>query len=275
MLSTTLLPVALVILLGLILKHYHFVSDSFWKESDRMVYYVFFPSLLISKITSMDLAEVEFVKIGSIVVIILIVLSAALMLLQAIRPIEVTTFTSLYQGAIRFNTFVTLSIIASIWNTPLALEVAVLVVGIKVLLLNILCVSIFALYVKKSTSPLKRVSLTLKNPLIISCLIGLLLNWMGVVLPSWLFVSMDLLGKVALPLGLLSVGAGLVLRYSDWLSYPIVISTVFKLLLAPTAAYLLGNLFALDLISHQVLVLLFAMPTAISAYILAGQFFLY
>ena len=271
MLSTTLLPVALVILLGLALKRSQFVSDQFWKESDRMVYYVFFPGLLISKIATMDLAEIEFFKISGTVTIILVVMSVALVLLQALKPVEPATFTSVYQGAIRFNTFVTLSIIASIWSTPLALEVAVLIVGVKVLLLNILCVSIFALYLKKSMSLLDKISLTLKNPLIIACCTGLLLNWLGVELPAWLFVSMDLLGKVALPLGLLSVGAGLVLKYSDWLSYPIIISTVLKLLIAPATAFLFGHFFALDTISHQVLVLLFAMPTAISSYILAGQ----
>ena len=271
LLSTTLLPIALVILLGLVLKRKKFVSDQFWKEADRMVYYVFFPCLLISKIASMDLAEVEFFKIGSIIVIVLILLSFLLMLLQYFKPVEAATFTSIYQGAIRFNTFVTLSVIASIWDAPLALEVAALIVGIKVLLLNILCVGVFTIYIKSTSSILEKVSLTLKNPLIIACSTGLLLNWLGISLPGWLFASMDLLGKVALPLGLLSVGAGLVLRYSDWLSYPILLSTIVKLLIAPLAAFFLGQLFGLDTISHQVIVLLFAMPTAISAYILAGQ----
>jgi predicted permease len=271
LLSTTLLPIALVILLGLVLKRNQFVSDQFWKEADRMVYYVFFPCLLISKIASMDLSEVEFFKISSIIVIVLLLLSFLLIILQYLKPVEAATFTSIYQGAIRFNTFVTLSVIASIWDTPLALEVAALIVGIKVLLLNILCVGIFTIYIKSTSSTLEKISLTLKNPLIISCCTGLLLNWLGVSLPAWLFASMDLLGKVALPLGLLSVGAGLVLRYSDWLSYPILLSTIFKLLIAPFVAFFLGQLFGLDTISHQVMVLLFAMPTAISAYILAGQ----
>lgn len=215
----------------------------------------------------MGLGEVEFFKISSIIVIILVFLS----LLQKTKPVEATTFTSIYQGAIRFNTFITLSVIASTWDTPLALEVAALIVGIKVLLLNILCVGAFTIYIESSSFPLDKVRLALKNPLIIACSTGLLLNWLGVSLPAWLLTSMDLLGKVALPLGLLSVGTGLVLRYSDWLSYPRLLSTVIKLLIAPLMAFALGHLFGLDSISHQVIVLLFAMPTAISAYILAGQ----
>ena len=271
MLSTTLLPVALVILLGLILKRQQFVSDQFWKEADRMVYYVFFPCLLISKIATMDLAEVEFFKISSIIVITLIFLSLLVIILQFIKPVEAATFTSIYQGAIRFNTFVTLSVIASIWDAPIALEVAALIVGIKVLLLNILCVGAFTIYIESTSSALDKIRLTLKNPLIIACSTGLFLSCLDISLPAWLLASMDLLGKVALPLGLLSVGAGLVLRYSDWFSYPILLSTTIKLLIAPLMAFTLGHIFGLDNISHQVLVLLFAMPTAISAYILAGQ----
>ena len=271
MLTTTLLPVALVILLGLLLKRSQFVSEQFWKEADRMVYYVFFPGLLISKIATMNLAEVEFFKITSITVAILIGLSLILIILQYLKPVEAATFTSVYQGALRFNTFVSLSIIAAIWTTPLALEVAALLVGVKVLLLNLLCVSIFAIYSERQTTISAKVALTLKNPLIIACLTGLLLNWLGIQIPDGLFATMDLLGRVALPLGLLSVGAGLVLRYSDCFSYPIGLSIVFKLLLAPLAAFALGAFFGLDVISHQVLVLFFAMPTAMSAYILAGQ----
>ena len=253
------------------MKKTKFVSDQFWKESDRMVYYVFFPCLLISKIGTMNLAEVAFFKITSIIVIALFLLSFLLILLQYVKPTDVSTFTSTYQGAVRFNTFVALSIIASVWDTPLAIEVAALVLGIKVLLLNILCVSIFTLYLKKASSVIDNIRLTLKNPLILSCTTGLLLNAASIEIPLWLLTAMELLGKVALPLGLLSVGAGLVIRFGDFFAYPIVLSTVIKLVIAPMIAFVLGHLFGLDTVSHQVIVLLFAMPTAISAYILAGQ----
>ena len=219
----------------------------------------------------MDLAEVALLKISSIIVITLVLLSIALVLIQRLKPVSVATFTSIYQGSIRLNTYITLSVIALIWNTPLALEVAALGIGIKVLLLNILCVGIFIFYGEKPTSAQDKITLILSNPLIIACTAGLLLNCLAIELPTWALATMALLGKATLPLGLLSVGAGLVLRFSDWFSYPILLSTIFKLLIAPALALMLGYLFELDTISHQVLVLLFAMPTAISAYILAGQ----
>ena len=271
MLSTTLIPIICIIFLGFVLKRKQFVSDIFWQASDRMVYYIFFPSLLVSKISTMDLTTVPMLKISAIIIILLSVLSAVLVLIQTLKPIPAETFTSVFQGAARYNTFIALTVVAAAWTVPQAMDVAALIVGIKVLFVNILCVSIFAIYINKSSSLSNKLLMVFKNPLIIGCITGLVLNSLSISIPVWLLNSMELLGRVALTMGLLSVGAGLILHFNDWFSYPIVQSVIFKLLLMPLAAFGLGYLFHLDTVSHQVLVTIFAMPTAINAYILAGQ----
>lgn len=271
MLSNTLIPIACIILLGFVLKRKQFVSDQFWQASDRMVYYIFFPALLVSKISTMDLTTVPMFKIGIIIISLLVALSAVLVLIQAINPIPPETFTSVFQGAVRYNTFIALTVVAAAWAVPQAMDVAALIVGIKVLFVNILCVAVFAIYINKSSSFYNKLLMVFKNPLIIGCITGLLLNSLSIPMPIWLLNSLELLGRVALTMGLLSVGAGLILHFNDWFSYPIVLAVVFKLMLVPLAAFGLGYLFELDTISHQVLVTIFAMPTAINAYILAGQ----
>ena len=271
MLSSTLIPIICIILLGFVLKRKQFVSDQFWQASDRMVYYIFFPALLVSKVSTMDLSRVPMFKLGAIIILLLASLTAILVIIQAIKPIKPEIFTSVYQGAARYNTFIALTVVAAAWTVPQAMDVAALIVGIKVLFVNILCVSIFAIYLNKSSTITSKLLMVMKNPLIIGCTTGLLLNALSVTLPLWLLNSMELLGGVALTMGLLSVGAGLILHFNDWFSYPILQSVVFKLLLMPLAAFGLGYLFKLDTVSHQVLVTIFAMPTAINAYILAGQ----
>lgn len=269
--STTLIPIILVILLGFALKRKAFVSDAFWSGSDRMVYFVFFPALLVSKVSSMDLAEVPLFELSSTIVLLLVLMTATLVLIQKLKPIDPATFTSVYQGAIRYNTFIAVTLVATAFNSPLAMDVVAFAVGVKVLLINILCVVIFTVYLNKSASLAGKIAVVLKNPLIIACITGLALNALSISLPLWLLASMDLLGQVALTLGLLSVGAGLIIRFNDWWSYSIVISVVLKLLCFPIAAYLIGSAFGLATVPLQVLVLMFAMPTAINAYILAGQ----
>lgn len=271
MFSSTLIPIICIILLGFVLKRKQFVSDSFWQASDRMVYYIFFPALLVSKISTMDLTRVPMLKLGAIIILLLSCLTLILMIIQALKPIEPAIFTSVYQGSARFNTFIAMAVVTAAWSVPQAMDVAALIIGIKVLFVNILCVSVFAIYLNKSSSIISKLLMVLKNPLIIGCTTGLLLNALAISLPVWLLSSMELLGGVALTMGLLSVGAGLILKFNDWFSYAILQSVVFKLLLIPLTAFGLGHLFGLDTISHQVLVTIFAMPTAINAYILAGQ----
>ena len=161
--------------------------------------------------------------------------------------------------------------VSSAWVSPTALQVAALVVSIKVILVNILCVSVFSSYTAPTQSLVKKLGLIFKNPLIAACAIGLLVNSLSIPLPIWTLSSLEILGKASLTLGILSVGAGLIINFDDWLSYPTILAAVMKLFLLPIAAYYLGLWFELELISHQVLVLIFAMPTAISSYILAGQ----
>ncbi|PWQ99708.1 AEC family transporter [Leucothrix arctica] len=271
MFSSTLIPVIVMILLGFILKHKKIVSDAFWKDADRAVYYIFLPALLFSNISSMSLAKVSLAKLLAIILILLFGASFILLVLQRIQPINAATFTSVYQGATRFNSFIALSMVSTAWVSPLALEVAALVVSIKVILLNILCVSVFSSYTAPHQSWTKKLGLIFKNPLISACVLGLLVNSLSIPVPVWLLSSADILGKASLTLGVLSVGAGLIINFQGWVSYPTILATTLKLLVLPVAAYYLGLWFELDLVSHQVLVLLFAMPTAISSYILAGQ----
>ncbi|RVU85685.1 AEC family transporter [Leucothrix sargassi] len=271
MLSSTLIPIILMILLGYTLKHKQFVSDSFWRESDRAVYYIFLPALLFSKIATMSLQEIALGQLLLIILILLITTSAVLLLIQRLHTVHPPTFTSVFQGATRFNSFIALSMATTAWASPVALQVAALILSIKVILVNVLCVSVFSHYTAPPQSLSKKLGLIFKNPLIAACALGLLVNTLSLPLPVWVLSSLDLLGKAALTLGVLSVGAGLIINFSGWLSFPTLLATCIKLLILPIAAYYLGSWFVLDLINHQVLVLIFAMPTAVSSYILAGQ----
>ena len=48
-----------------------------------------------------------------------------------------------------------------------------------------------------------------KNPMIVSCLIGIFLNIVNFKIPSMIYRPMDILGDASLPLILISIGASL------------------------------------------------------------------
>lgn len=81
----------------------------------------------------------------------------------------------------------------------------------------------------------------------------------------------DKLALMALPVGLLAVGAGLQLQALRAAGAAFVWSSVLKLMLLPVLTWLMADGLGLDHSAQQVLTLYAALPTAASAYILARQ----
>lgn len=269
MFSIALLPILSTILVGFFIKRKGFVPDDFWPAADRLSYFIFFPAFLITKIATMELEAVPAAKLAIAIVSIYSIISLLLFIVMRITSIEKATFTSVYQGATRFNTYMVLLIIISIWGTGYALNVALLISGMMIILVNLLCLSVFSYCTPNKD--LSKIKMVLYNPLILSCVVGLLINGLSIPVPQFIYGTFDLLGRVALTLGLLSVGAGLIIRFNDWVSFPVVLAIVARLIIMPFLAYLAGLILQLDPITHSVLVLMFGVPTAISGYVLSRQ----
>lgn len=96
---------------------------------------------------------------------------------------------------VRFNTFVALALAESLFGKE-GLFVAALGAGFMIMLVNLLCVTVFSLTVNHGGIDLKRLLGDLaRNPLIIACLIGVGLNASGLVLPAALSGTLALGAK--------------------------------------------------------------------------------
>jgi predicted permease len=179
-------------------------------------------------------------------------------------------FTSLYQGSVRFNVYVGLAASATLYGS-LGLAVGAVVMAIMIPLLNLCCVLVFSVFTHKTGNISSSFLAITKNPLIISSLLGLLLNQTGVGFPVVLEPVADLLSRMALPLGLLSVGAGLSFRVLVKSGKEIGWASFIKLGLMPIVAFALCAVLALDVESAEIIWLYAALPTATSSYILARQ----
>ena len=110
-----------------------------------------------------------------------------------------------------------------------------------------------------------------RNPLIITCLLGITANVISLPIPAPLLATMEVMGNAALALGLFAVGAALNLSaLTDRLSL-IAITTVAKLALKPIV--FIGLVVFLPMPEEMFLVGLVcaAVPGAPSSYILARQ----
>jgi predicted permease len=181
-------------------------------------------------------------------------------------------FTSLFQGGVRFNTFVALALAENLFGRD-GLFLAALGAGFMIILINVLCVSAFSLAVNKSGGIcLKRLFNDLiRNPLILGCVIGVGLNASDMTLPLAIDGILLLGGKAAFPVGLMAVGAAYRTGTIGMHWQPLVVSSTVQFLCKPLIAWSLATFTGLSGMAMEVAVLLFSVPTAPSAYILSRQ----
>ena len=112
---------------------------------------------------------------------------------------------------------------------------------------------------------------TLNNPLIISILLGLVVNLLGITLPESLQDSLALIAKPAIPLALYILGASLAFyQVRQELTF-ISIACASKLILLPILVFLTSQyMFKLEPFVVTVLVMLSACPTGVNAYLIAA-----
>jgi malonate transporter len=272
---TALLPVFLLIGLGAFLKRTLLPDGKSWEAFESLTYFVLFPALLIVTTATADLREIPATGVGAALATAIILVSLALLIarpfLARALALSGPAFTSVFQGSVRWNTYVALAIAGGLFGvTGLALASVAIVAMVP--LLNFLCVLVLARYAADKTPDLRTiVGQILRNPLIWSVLGGIAINLSGVPLPKVAVAFCEILGRGALALGLLAVGAGLDLD-KVWRPHAAVILTVFlKLAVMPAIAIGLAVWIGLSGAPLMVVAIASSVPSAPGAYILARQ----
>jgi malonate transporter len=268
-----LLPVFLLIVLGFALKRSLMQLETQWHGLERLTYYVLFPALLIETLVKADLSKVPVAGVGGA-----LLLSALLMslLCLALRPllarwaVDGPAFTSVFQGATRWQTYVALAVSANLFgDTGLALASVAMVAIIP--LVNVLSVTVLAHYATPEKQSMGTIAMTVvRNPLIWACAIGLAINVAHLPLPRIWHDVADALGRSSLGIGLLVTGAGLQLAGMFRPSLAASVA-VLKLVLMPALAIALARWFGLSGANLAIVAACSAVPASSSAYVLARQ----
>ena len=268
---TALVPVFLIILLGYLFKRIGFPGTSFWGAAERITYFVFFPALLINKLAFATFSSATTLPLAASLVCSILILSASLLILRPHLGLAGPSFTSVFQGSIRFNTFVGLAAISALLGSS-GLTLAAVALVAMIPIINLICVPTVAHFgIGQGASLVSLIREVLRNPLILACLIGFSINLSGLPTPEGLFRVFDLLGRAALPTGLLAVGAGLELKSMNSNVRGLLISSTCKLIAFPLLTAVMCSLFNVSPEGRIVAVVFAALPTAVSAFILARQ----
>jgi malonate transporter len=269
-----LLPVFLLIVLGFILKRTLIRPEAQWQGLERLTYYVLFPVLLVQTLVKADLSTVPVAGVGGALLLSVLLMS---LLCLALRPlltrlsVDGPAFTSIFQGATRWQTYVALAVSGSLFG-DLGLALASVAMVAIIPLVNVFSVSVLAHY----ASPEKRsvgtiVATVALNPFIWACVIGLTLNVTHIPLPKLWHEVADALGRSSLAIGLLVTGAGLHLEGMFRPSLAASVALFLKLILMPVMAVALALWFGVSGANLAIVTACAAVPTSSSAYVLARQ----
>jgi predicted permease len=248
--------------------------DTQWHGLERLTYYVLFPTLLIQTLVQADLSSVPVAGVGGALLLSALVMS---LLCLALRPlfsrlaIDGPAFTSIFQGATRWQTYVALAVSSNLFGqTGLALASVAIVALIP--LINVFSVWVLAQYASPEKPSVRTVVMTVvQNPLIWACAIGIAVNLAHLPLPKIWHDVADALGRSSLGIGLLVTGAGLQLQGLFRPSLAASAAVLLKLVLMPVLAVALALWFGISGSSLVIVAVCAAVPTSSSAYVMARQ----
>src|SRR5829696_5793527 len=274
MVITALLPVFLLIVLGFILKRTLMRLETQWHGLERLTYYVLLPVLLVQTLVKADLDKVPVAGVGGALLLAVLAMS---LLCIALRPllahasVDGPAFTSIFQGATRWQTYVGLALSGNLFG-DLGLALASVAMVAIIPLANVFSVGVLAHYASAEKRSAGTIVMTVvRNPLIWACVIGLALNVTHIPLPKLWHEVADALGRSSLAIGLLVTGAGLHLEGMFRPSLAASLAVFLKLVVMPAIAVALALQFGIAGSNLAVVTICSAVPTASSAYVLARQ----
>ena len=271
--TNTLLPLIVLLLAGYVMRRTHFLTDGFWTSAERLTYYVLMPVLLIRVIGPAELGGVA--VFPAIMTVLSGVCAMALMLWLAGRPLirrlGGPKYTSVLQGAVRFNTYIALAVAQGLYGAEGVL-IGGLMAGFMIPTVNVLCVGTLSVVAGRGgLTPLRLLKDLAVNPLLMGCVFGGVLNVVDMPFPVWVINSLDLMGRLALPLALLATGAALQFnRLRDDLASA-GLAAAGQFAVKPLIACAVGTALGLDQMTLVLAVVFMGVPTASSSYILARK----
>lgn len=273
----SMLPIFLITLLGSIIKNKWLTSEEFWRGIEKLSYFVLFPAMLFNYVSTADLSIASIIKLVVALIISTILVSIGLIIYQKKYNIDKIQFTSIFQGSIRYNSYIFFGVSSPLLG-PSGLSIVAVISSYMIIFTNILSVMIFAYYIPNKsvtntirTSFVLMMKLIVRNPLIIASLVGFVFNYSNLELHLGLKKTLDSLSNAALAIGMLNVGAGLNFTIRREVLHNVMFTSFIKLVAFPLVSVIVLWLMSIEGIDRSVGILYSCLPCASTAYVLSRQ----
>ena len=274
-------PIFLIILLGALLHATRFAPPELFRGMNRLVYYVATPALLFYQTAEARIEGDAALRVFATLVGAGAVCGLLAYVVGRVMRQQPKTLASFTQGAFRGNVaFVGLPVIALAFAgsgrevTAQVTALAVLAIAFLIPIYNLAAVALLTAILHGSggnhAAQLKKLMRDiLTNPLVISCVAGLVVALAGWKLPPVMRQTLKVLGDMTVPLALICIGAGLALVSARAHLTLATLASLIKVGFGPLVGFLLGPRIGLTPLELSVAMIFLACPTASTSYVMA------
>ncbi len=271
----TAVPILLLMGIGFLSRKFGILKAGDERVLSSYVYYFALPALFI-----VDMAQTSFVTetlvfiFAGIIPIILVI--AVFSLLYVLIKFSKDKFYLLTLSTIFGNTaFFGIPFVTFAFPSPQIEQTATLsaaTIGIVAIAISIALLEFYRL---ENTSKLERLTHVgkrlVKNPLIISIFVGILISVLGIQIPSPLETFLHMIGSTTSAVAVFMLGAFLYGKKYANLKLGLGLS-LLRIILLPLVALATLALFELPIIKESVIVLMHAMPVAVALSVLSERY---
>lgn len=265
------LPLVIMAFIGYFLRCKKIVSERTFKEVNTLCFKLFLPAMLFYNTYTSQSDKGSSVKL---IIFALMAISVIFIILSIVVPRlmkDPPRQGAMIQATFRSN-YVLLgmpiaAVICGEGNIGLTATAAAFVVPF----FNILSVLALATHTGQKVK-WKTIFLNIvKNPLIGSAILGLVLMLLGVKLPSFITSTVRDLGRVATPLAIVTLGGSLAIEQAVKNRKALIAGVTAKLLIVPGVMIPIAILLGFRGVALVSVMTIFASPTAVSSFVMAQQ----
>ena len=271
------IPIFLIAFLGSIIRRKWLTSDEFWRGLEKLSFYILFPSMLFEYTSKVDFDNSEFTRLILALITANLIVAVMLIIYQARSRYDRVQFTSVFQGATRYNNYIFFAFGAALFGDD-GLRIIATISPYMLILTNITSVMSFTHYIPKNGNKLtKRQSLLLMtrsigaNPFVLASITGVAFNYFQIALNPGVEKTLHSLSNSALAIGILIVGAGIKLKIKPEYFKQIAYTSGVKLIIMPIVTFFILWMMKITGTSKSVGILFSCLPCASSSYILSRQ----
>jgi predicted permease len=264
------IPVFLVIAIGNVFRRTGFLPMEFWGAVNRLTFNILVPALLISGLSRAEFGGTAILPMLIAVSIPMLGGALLLWLARPAIPLDGPAFTSVYQSIIRPNAYIAFAVALSLYGEA-GLSAVALALAPTVPLVNLFSTAVLVKHGAARTDAPSVSRQVARNPLVLASLFGILLQLLGLRLPPVVDETVAIAGEAALPLALLSVGAGLRIKAALAAGAAVMAASAGRLVLMPLATVAVAYAIGLQGMPLFIAILFNGVPAATVSYVMARE----